>query len=607
MNRSTVALALLLLALAAPATVNAATRCVPASVAGCDSGHGTIAEAITAAANGDTVRIAAGTYAEQIVTDKRLDFIGAGGGTLASGAGTTTIAPPAGAAIQLGGGGSLRGLRAVGASGFSGNTALYFVPTVNGSYELDIADFVGIGGSGSDFLFGYGGHGAMVTSTDTGKTIDLSISNSQFQGGNSGGFSPGYGLYLSGAKLASAVSRARVVGPATAVGSGLFADHTTLTLEDSSVSAAMAAQLFDGAYTIRRSRIHGTPDATGYGIAVSTGDLIVDEPAYKLLFEDSLIVAEPGFAPIDAYGIRAFAQSSEPYKIDLRGSTVIGRGDDPDAAVAIIYTSGTPAPPTIDLRNSIARLEGEAETGEADLLAEHGSIVASSSAFSSTATSGSGTVAAVGSGANFAGDPQLDSAFAPLSTSPLIDRGDPSVAYQGELDVEATPRSQDGTGDCVAIPDIGAFELASRCPKPPADTTAPSVSKASLSRKRFTARKPVHEGRKRGAKLSYTLSEAARVTVAFERRAPGRRVKVAGRRRCVKPTKANAAKPRCTRHVAAGKLQRDGKAGANTLKLTGKVGRKTLKPGRYRLRLTAVDAAGLRSKPVALAFRVLRP
>lgn len=101
------------------------------------------------------------------------------------------------------------------------------------------------------------------------------------------------------------------------------------------------------------------------------------------------------------------------------------------------------------------------------------------------------------------------------------------------------------------------------------------------------------------------LTRVVRVTIAIERKADGRRVK--GKRRCVKQTKANVAKPRCTRFAAAGKLTKRGKAGANSLKFNGKLGRKTLAPGRYRLTLTAVDATGLRSAPLRLPFSILRP
>ena len=95
--------------------------------------------------------------------------------------------------------------------------------------------------------------------------------------------------------------------------------------------------------------------------------------------------------------------------------------------------------------------------------------------------------------------------------------------------------------------------------------------------------------------------------LSFERKSNGRRIKVAGKRRCVKPTKRNAAKPRCTRYTAAGNLTTSAKAGLNTLALTGKLGRKTLTPGPYRLTLTATDSTGLRSKPLHLTFKIQRP
>ena len=49
-----------------------------------------------------------------------------------------------------------------------------------------------------------------------------------------------------------------------------------------------------------------------------------------------------------------------------------------------------------------------------------------------------------------------------------------------------------------------------------------------------------------------------------------------------------------------------GKAGANRIVFRGRVGGKTLKPGRYRLTVRAVDAAGNRSAPVGKAFTVKR-
>ena len=113
-------LALLVAALAVPSAAQAAVRCVPVTGPGCTSSHATIAAAVTAAApTGDTIKIAAGTYGESISTTKSLSFVGAGAGTLGSAAGATVIAPPSGSAFNLSRGGSLRALRAVGATSFS--------------------------------------------------------------------------------------------------------------------------------------------------------------------------------------------------------------------------------------------------------------------------------------------------------------------------------------------------------------------------------------------------------------------------------------------------------------------------------------------------------
>jgi hypothetical protein len=150
---------------------------------------------------------------------------------------------------------------------------LYFSPTVNGSYELDVTDFVGIGGSGSDTLFGFGGSGATITSSDAGKTIDLNVSNSQFKAGDTNAFFAGTGMQLYGEKLTTTVSRTRIVGADDAPAVALMADHTKATIEDTSVTGAVASQLFDGDYVVRRSRLVATPSSDSYGGGITTADL----------------------------------------------------------------------------------------------------------------------------------------------------------------------------------------------------------------------------------------------------------------------------------------------------------------------------------------------
>lgn len=127
-------------------------------------------------------------------------------------------------------------------------------------------------------------------------------------------------------------------------------------------------------------------------------------------------------------------------------------------------------------------------------------------------------------------------------------------------------------------------------PTPPLDTTAPSISGASIKPKRFKAFM--------SATVRFTLSEAAALRLVVSKAAAGRRVKG----RCRKPTRANRLKRRCTRWVVRKTLTQAGMQGANAVKLPGN----GLKRGKHRLVVTATDAAGNRSAKVTLRFRIRR-
>jgi hypothetical protein len=81
-----------------------------------------------------------------------------------------------------------------------------------------------------------------------------------------------------------------------------------------------------------------------------------------------------------------------------------------------------------------------------------------------------------------------------------------------------------------------------------------------------------------GTTFHYSLSEAARVVFAIRRLSTGRLV---------------------------ARFARVSKAGANSVRFSGRVRTKPLRPGRYRLTLTATDAAGVSSRPKRLAFEVV--
>ena len=127
-----------------------------------------------------------------------------------------------------------------------------------------------------------------------------------------------------------------------------------------------------------------------------------------------------------------------------------------------------------------------------------------------------------------------------------------------------------------------------------ADTRAAIISSAAAipARWRLGSLLPRFSLAPKGTTIRWRLDEAARTTLTFAKAAGGRRVGS----RCVRPTRANRNRRRCTRYVTKGALSSRGKVGLNRVRFQGKLTRtRTLTLGRYRLRVSAVDAAGNRS------------
>jgi len=131
---------------------------------------------------------------------------------------------------------------------------------------------------------------------------------------------------------------------------------------------------------------------------------------------------------------------------------------------------------------------------------------------------------------------------------------------------------------------------------PVPDTTPPLFSALGLTNRVFAvARQPtaiVARRRatvKRGTVLRYTLSEASTVTLTFQHRV---RVRVHRHTRL--------------RWKSGGKLTRYGAAGANRVAFSGRIGKRALAPGNWRVVLKAVDGARNVSKTGRIGFRIVR-
>lgn len=156
-------------------------------------------------------------------------------------------------------------------------------------------------------------------------------------------------------------------------------------------------------------------------------------------------------------------------------------------------------------------------------------------------------------------------------------------------------------------PDPGANPMPGPDPKPePKLNPVPTVKAPVLSRlqqtgarwttaKRRGSRVPV------GTSFRFRLDRAAKVRLTFEQLVTGRR----SGKRCVKATGANRKKRACNRVEQRGAISAFGKAGSNGVEFRGKVGRRTLKPGRYRVRVTA-SADGKTSKAATKTFTIVR-
>ena len=141
---------------------------------------------------------------------------------------------------------------------------------------------------------------------------------------------------------------------------------------------------------------------------------------------------------------------------------------------------------------------------------------------------------------------------------------------------------------------------------PGVDVTASDISDVSVFPRvwRRGSGLPSFSARK-GTRIQWRLSEAARVTLTFQRARPGRRV----RGRCVRPTRANRARRRCTRFVSVrpSLTRANAQAGLNTLRFQGRLSsRRRLPLGTYRVVVGGVDAAGNRSAPErSRSFRIV--
>ncbi len=141
------------------------------------------------------------------------------------------------------------------------------------------------------------------------------------------------------------------------------------------------------------------------------------------------------------------------------------------------------------------------------------------------------------------------------------------------------------------------------------DGTGPLLTGLVASRKTFRLGKgttPLAAAKKRkakrGTRISFKSSEAGTARIVVTPLVKGRKVG----KRCLKATRKRRKRKSCTRLGRPTTLSRAVKAGANTIPFTGRLGGKSLKPGRYRIEVSLTDSLGNRSPAQRLTIRVVK-
>ena len=137
------------------------------------------------------------------------------------------------------------------------------------------------------------------------------------------------------------------------------------------------------------------------------------------------------------------------------------------------------------------------------------------------------------------------------------------------------------------------------------DLAAPVLSGLTMTNRRFKVGKgatAISAATKIGTTFRFSVTEAGTASLVIARADKGRKKG----KSCVKPTAKLKKAAKCTRYVKVGTLKRKTTVGVNRVAFTGRIGTKALKAAKYRLTVTAVDAAGNKSGASRTTFTVVK-
>lgn len=569
----------------------------------------TIANAITHAANGDTIQIGPGIFATSVTsTGKALTFAGAGAGTASAFDATKDTAVDAIATQQ---------------SGFilgNHNTTIQdlrvrggVLPDGNGGEVLPAVRANGTSGPTLTVTDAILLQGAPPSPDVIDYALDADTTKTVVENTIVAGYQDGITTHGTGGSLT--LQNSSVLTPAPA-NPGLSAlpvaalwASTPAAITDSRLTGIEGVYDQNAHVTVLRTLI----GASGAGAAIQdTGG------GPTLAVRDSLIdvVGNPVGSAAGAFVHSVANSEPTPPTLSLTGDTVFVRGDHTPAALNVsVASAGT----TINVRNTILHaIDTSGHNGNDDILAGTNAINWNVGYTDYSEVAGQG-VPAPGSTTNITAPPNFvndsGSNLHLSASSTLFDKGDPTIVGAGETDVTGAPRSVPHVCGGAARPDLGAYEAATLpCPIAP---PVPSLSHFAQSHKNWrtgskaaaiTAAKHHKHTKKApvGTTFSFTLNTPAQVTLTFTGSAKGRKSK--GKRgKCVAQTKRNQHNRACKRTIAAGTITFSNAAtGTDSISFDGKIpGHRKLKPGRYSVTIEGSNSSG-HSTTSTLHFTVVK-
>ncbi len=203
---------------------------------------------------------------------------------------------------------------------------------------------------------------------------------------------------------------------------------------------------------------------------------------------------------------------------------------------------------------------------------------------------------------------QLGAGIIPLPVSATATGLAPNTAYTATL--IATSVQGTGSGSPVTFTTLSSTAMSADGTPTPGSSSGPLVSALTLSPMRFRggphAASIAMHARKRapvGTTISFMLSQAATVTLTFQRAQPG----MSSATSCLAPSRKRRHGHHCTRYTTVhGSVSIAAPAGADRLDFDGLLdGGAKLAPGNYLLALSASNANGRTTAAQHTAFSLL--